>query len=155
MLDSDLYDRVVQELYFDPSVDQPAIGVFAEDGAVTIRGTVGSLAERRHTKDAVERVAGVESVHNHLNVRHLTKHGREDAEMRGRVLQLLMLSDEVPSTVDAWVNKSFVTLTGSVTSQSERDKAKSLAESVPGVTGLLDETLLNRPRSESVQGSTG
>jgi hypothetical protein len=41
-----------------------------------------------------------------------------------------------------------VTLTGSVTLQSERDEAKVLAESVQGVTGLLDETLLERPTSE-------
>ena len=155
MLDTDLFDRVVQELYWDPSVDEPSIAVFAEEGMVTLRGTVGSLAERRWTKDAAARVAGVHSVHNHLNVRHLGRHGRTDAEMRGRILQKLMLSDEVPGTVDAWVDKRFVTLTGSVTTQSERDEAKSLAESLPGVTGLLDETLLKRPKSEPARESTG
>ena len=148
MLDMDLFERVVQELYWDPSVDEPAVAVFAEAGAVTLRGTVGNLAERRWTKDAAHRVAGVDSVHNHLNVRHLTRHGRIDAELRARVLQALMLSDDVPATVDAWVERGFVTLTGSVTHQSERDVAKVLAETIPGVTGLLDETLLKRPRSE-------
>jgi hypothetical protein len=41
-----------------------------------------------------------------------------------------MPSDDVPVTVDAWVERGFVTLTGSVTPQSERDEAKMLAESV-------------------------
>ena len=30
MLDADLFDRVVQELYWDPSIDEPAIAIFAE-----------------------------------------------------------------------------------------------------------------------------
>jgi osmotically-inducible protein OsmY len=155
MLDTDLFERVVQELYWDPSVDDAAIAVFAEDGTVTLRGTVGSLAQRRWTKEAAERVAGVDSVHDHLDVRRLSHRGREDAKLRGRVLQKVVLSAKVPSTLDAWVDKGFVTLTGSVTRQSQRDEAKSLAESIPGVTGLLDETLLKRQRSAPARESTG
>jgi hypothetical protein len=30
MLDKDLFERVVQELYWDPSVDEPAVAVLAE-----------------------------------------------------------------------------------------------------------------------------
>ena len=151
MLDKDLLDRVVEELYWDPSVDHAAIAVFAENGTVTLRGTVGSLAERRWTKEAADRVAGVRAVRARLNVRHLTRHGRADAEVRGPVLQALMLSDVVPPTLDAWVTKGFVTLTGTVTRQAERDEAKALATAVPGVTGILDETTLSRPEERTAR----
>jgi osmotically-inducible protein OsmY len=145
ILDTDLINRVIHELYWDPSIDQAAIAVSAADGAVTLRGTVGGLAERRWTKQAAARVAGVRFIHDHLVVGHLSCRGHVDARLRGRVLQAFVLSSAIPATLDAWVTRKFVTLTGSVTRQLQREEAKALALSVPGVTGILDETLLERP----------
>src|SRR5215468_9636131 len=98
MLDTDLIDRVARELYWDPSVDEDVIAVSAENGVVVLRGTVGGLRERRWVEDAVNRVPGPLYVENRLQVRHLTRRGRVDAGVRGRVLQAFVLSAVVPST---------------------------------------------------------
>jgi hypothetical protein len=86
-----------------PKIDSAGITVSADDGSVTLRGTVGSFRQRREAKRAAERVYGVTDVHNDLEVRVLTEHRREDAELRGDVLQALMLDALVPTTIDATV----------------------------------------------------
>ena len=89
--DDDVRRWVVEELYWDPKFDGKAVAVSVDDGEVTLRGTVGSLREKREAKKSTERVYGVESVKNELTVRILGKHGRDDAELRADVLQALML----------------------------------------------------------------
>ena len=104
MSDNDLQLDVTQELFWDPKLDNKEIAVSVDDGKVTLRGTVGSFREKREAKTATERVFGVISVDNQLQVRLLDDWRKEDAELRGDVLQALTLDSLVPTTVDAKVN---------------------------------------------------
>jgi osmotically-inducible protein OsmY len=54
----DLVANVNDELFWDPRVDNEAIAVTADEGAVTLRGTVGSLRQKREAKKAAQRVYG-------------------------------------------------------------------------------------------------
>src|SRR5262245_11127956 len=74
---------VVHELFWEPRVDADEIAVTVDDGVVTLRGTVGSLGAKLAAKKAAQRVSGVREVDNDLDVRLLTEHRREDAELRG------------------------------------------------------------------------
>src|SRR4051794_19306164 len=112
MSDTELESWVTDELFWDPKVDNAAIGVEARNGEITMRGTVGSFREKRETQKAAQRVYGVTDVKNELQVRLLTDYGREDADVRGAVLQALMLDSLVPPTVDARVDDGWVTLSG-------------------------------------------
>ena len=53
---TDLTADVSDELFWDPKLDSTAIAVSADDGRVTLRGTVGSLREKREARKAAERV---------------------------------------------------------------------------------------------------
>jgi osmotically-inducible protein OsmY len=74
-LDSDLVDAVNDELFWDPKVDNVAIAASAKAGTVTLRGTVGSLREKREAKKAAQRVFGVLEVDNQLQVRLMSDQG--------------------------------------------------------------------------------
>src|SRR6476660_10226382 len=123
-MDTDLVADVSDELFWDPKVDNTAIAVSADNGKITLRGTVGSLREKLEAKKAAERVYGVTSVDNSLQVRLMNDAKRGDAEVRGDVLQALMLDSLVPSTVDAKVDDGLVTLTGGANWQYQRDEAE-------------------------------
>ncbi len=112
MSDYDLERNVTDELGWDPKVDAKAIGVTADDGIVTLRGTVSTFRQKREAAKDAERVAGVKRVENKLEIRIMNKDRRENADLRGAVLQALMLDSVVPSTIDADVDDGFVTLTG-------------------------------------------
>ena len=145
MNDNELVASISDELFWDPKVDSEAIAVSADGGIVTVRGTVGSFREKREAAKAAERVYGVLFVDNDLDVRILTEHRREDADVRGAVLQALTLDTLIPDTVDATVKDGIVTLTGTTTWQFQRNEAEFVAGNILGVTGVLDKINLDNP----------
>jgi osmotically-inducible protein OsmY len=152
MSDQDLASNVNDELYWDPKLNSAEIAVSAKDGTITLRGTVGSLREKLEAKKAAERVFGVVGVDNQLQVRLLTDKKRADAELRGDVLQALMLDSLVPDTIDAEVDDGFVTLTGTAHWQYQRDEAERVAANVAGAYDVLDKVELKpAPSSHDVK----
>jgi len=137
---------VADELLWDPKVDNLAIAVKANDGVVTLRGTVGSYREKREATNAAQRVFGVKKVKNELKVKLLSGSRRDDADTRGAVLQALMLDSAVPATVDAHVVDGVVTLTGSTEWRYQRDEAEFVAGNVLGVVGLVNDIRLAKPQ---------
>lgn len=145
MSNDELARYVSDELFWEPKVDNAAIAVEADGGAVTLRGTVGTFREKREARSAAERVYGVTSVSNELQVRLMNDRKRADAELRGDVLQALMLDGLVPDTVDAKVSDGSVTLTGSAEWQYQRDEAEMIAGNMLGVVDVWDQIELTSP----------
>jgi osmotically-inducible protein OsmY len=144
-LDNELATDVRDELFWDPKVDNAAIAVSANDGKITLRGTVGSLREKREAKKAAQRVFGVISVDNQPQVKLMSDERHADAELRGDVLQALMLDGLVPTTVDANVEDGFVTLTGTADWQYQRDEADFVASNIVGTLDVFNEIELKHP----------
>ena len=136
MTDDDLRRDVAAELRWDPQVDGAAIEISAASGVVTLRGTVASLGHKRAGGNAAARVRGVTRVANELRVQIPDRDQRDDEDLRGDVLEALMLEGSVPMTVDAQAREGFVTLTGTVQWQYQREAAESRTASVPGVAGI-------------------
>jgi osmotically-inducible protein OsmY len=149
MTDRDLELSVSDELTWDPKIDAAAIAVAADDGKVTLRGTVGSFRQKLEAKRAAERVYGVKKVENNLQVRLLNGDRQDDAELRADVLQALMLDSVVPATIDAHVADGVVTLTGTADWKFQRDEAEQQAGNVFGVMGLIDEVGLAHPKPDA------
>lgn len=145
MTNDDLELDVAAQLSWDPKVDSTAIAVTADGGAVTLSGTVGSLREKREAGQAAARVCGVTRVTNQLHVRLVEGSERDDTDLRGDVLDALMLDSLIPMTVDARARDGFVTLTGTATWQYQRDEAEFLTASVPGVFGIRNDIQLTAP----------
>jgi osmotically-inducible protein OsmY len=146
MANAALERSVADELLWDPKVDAESIAVSAgDDGSVTLRGTVGSFRQKREAKKTAERVHGVTKVSNDLDVRLLTEHLRDDADLRGDVLQALMLDALVPTTVEASVKDGEITLTGTAERYYQREEAEFVAGNVLGVTGVENNVYLVAP----------
>jgi osmotically-inducible protein OsmY len=136
---------VEDELLWEPRVDSEAIAVAADGGTVSLRGTVSTVREKLEAANAAKRVHGVGKVVNDLDVDVLRGNRRPDTDLRGDVLQALMLNALVPSSVDAIVRDGVVTLTGTAAYQYERDEAEFVASNVPGVARVDDEIVLDGP----------
>ncbi len=145
MSNDELARYVTDELYWDPKVDSSALAVSVDDGVVTLRGTVGSFREKQEAKHDAERIYGVKDVKTEIDVRILNEQRRSDAELRGAVLQAMMLDSLVPSTIDAKVDNGVVTLTGKANWQFQREEAESVAGNLLGVMGVEDEIELIAP----------
>jgi osmotically-inducible protein OsmY len=144
MTDDDLRRCVVAELFGDPRVASEAIEVSATGGTVTLRGTVASLWLKRAGGRAAVRVRGVTWVANELRVKIPGKDRRDDEDLRGDVLEALMLDVSVPMTVDARARDGFITLTGTARWHYQREAADCRTASVPGVAGVDNAIMLTQ-----------
>jgi len=134
-------------LVLDQRISDPAaIAVLAHEGLVTLRGTVGSFGARRAAVKDARSTAGVDEVADELQVRLLDEDRREDADIRGAALQILMWDSEVPSSyIDVKVDDGWVTLKGDVSFQFQSDAAFDDVARMHGVVGITNEIRVTTP----------
>jgi osmotically-inducible protein OsmY len=97
---------------------------------------VASLQLKRAAGSAAARIHGVTQVANELRVQLPDAGRRADEDLRGDVLEALMLDVPVPMTIDAQARESFVTPTGTAQWHYQREAAESRTTDVPGAAGI-------------------
>ena len=148
----DLSRWVVTEISADPRLYGETFDTSVSDGTVTLRGTVASLRLKRAASSAVARVRGVTWIDNELTVQLPVQDRRSDEDLRGDVMEALMLDTWVPMTVEASVRNGAVTLTGSVQWHYQREAAESRAIDVPGVAGIDNAIVLTQAPNTDAAG---
>ena len=140
-------DEIRSTLDDDPRIPDPSeIAISADSGLVTLQGTIGSFRQRRAAVSDARAVDHDYEVLDELKVRLLNDSTREDADIRGIALQILMWDVEVPSeSVDVNVREGWLTLKGDVTYQFESDAAFEDVAGLYGVTGVTNEIKVIEP----------
>lgn len=133
--DSQLQLDVMEELKWEPGVDQEHIGVSVVSGVVTLSGTVRSYAEKLLAEKTVRRVKGVRAVAEDLQVRYDWQPKTSDAEIAKRVADILEWDPQVPrERIEVTVEDGVVKLSGKVDWHYQKDLA---SEDVSKITGVL------------------
>jgi hypothetical protein len=147
LTDTSLTDAVIARVEDDPRIPESLeIAVAADDGFVTLRGTVESFSQRRAAGRDAKNVDGVYDIDNQLKVSLTGSDRRDDDEIRGAALQNLIWDVEVPSDlVDVKVSDGWVTLKGNVSYQFETDAAYEDVASLYGVVGVTNEIIVSNP----------
>jgi len=141
--DTNLHKDIVDELAFDPSVDERGIGVAVRDGVVTLTGTVPSYAQKIAAEKAVRRVSGVHGIAEELKIDLPAFHKRTDSDIAAAALDALHWSTTVPAdAVIVKVESGWVTLGGTVDWQYQREAARLAVGSLAGVTGITNDIKL-------------
>lgn len=136
--DSQLRADILEELRWDPSVNEAEIGVGTKDRVVTLTGYVDSYAQKYAAERAVERVAGVRAVAADLQVKVPSPFQRGDTDIAHSAVSALDWDIEVPSGIKAKVEKGWITLEGSVEWQFERAAAERAVRYLSGVKGVTN-----------------
>jgi osmotically-inducible protein OsmY len=129
----DIRDAVAQELSFDPLVNALDITVKNIDGDVALNGIVPNYPQYVEAAAAARRVAGVTTVHNHLEVELPPGDYRDDPTLTTVANDALRLNITVPGSVEAMANNGNVTLTGTVAYGTDMIAAE---QTVAGLTGV-------------------
>jgi osmotically-inducible protein OsmY len=147
LTDTPLADAVIATIEDDPRIpDSLEIAVAANDGIVTLRGTVESFSQRRAAVQDAKLVDGTFDLDNQLKVSLSGANRRDDDEIRGAALQNLVWDVDVPSDfVDVKVDDGWVTLKGDVSYQFESDAAYDDVASLYGVIGVTNEITISNP----------
>jgi osmotically-inducible protein OsmY len=139
--DRDLEQEVRSALRRDGAGPDTRISVTVKSGIVTLLGDVDWLSQRARVEEAARRVQGVLGIDNRLTALQpaalakdvaeaITQAGAHTAEPT-HDLVLVSATDD-----------GRVTLSGTVSTRSERDRAVEAAVRVPGVTAVADNIVL-------------
>jgi len=134
--DTRLRDSVLRQLEWDPEVDASAIGVAAQDRAVTLTGYIDSYPGKLAAERAAKRVRGVRAVANDIEVR--LRLDRTDADIARDVVRSLELRSTVPDNVQAAVHHGHVTLTGKALWEFQRRDAEKAVRHIRGVRNVAN-----------------
>lgn len=135
--DSQLRQDVMNELMWDPTISEKAIGVAVNDGIVTLAGFVESFAQKCNAERASERVIGVRGVVNELSVNLPSPEARSDVDLARAAVNALEWDVEVPADrVKVKVERGWITLDGSVQWQFQRAAADRAVRTLTGVRGV-------------------
>ena len=135
--DSQLQSDVMDELVWDPSIDHAHIGVAAKGGVVTLSGFVSNYAQKMTAEHAAERVHGVQGIAEELKVRFLFDPKTSDEEIARRILDMFAWDVTIPNDkVMVKVEKGYVTLTGTLDWNYQKEAARKAAGRISGVLGV-------------------
>ena len=147
--DKQLQTSVQAELNWEPSISAAHIGVAARDGVVTLTGHVTTYAEKHAAEKATGRVKGVKAVAEELEVRLPFETKRTDEEIAASAIDRLAWDVSVPSdAVKIRVEKGWVTLTGQVDWNFQKEAANQDLRRLFGVVGVSDHVTI-KPRADA------
>lgn len=143
MNDKELRQNVIDELDFEPSIDSADIGVAVEKGVVTLTGHVATYTQKLAAERAVWRVKGVKAIAQEIEVRIPSETKQTDDEIAKRAVNMLAWNAAVPrDTVHVKVQKGWVTLTGELNWNYQREAAENAVRKLSGVTGVINNITL-------------
>lgn len=149
--DTQLQQDVIAELKWEPSVNAAEIGVEVKDGIVTLAGHVSSYAEKLGAERAAQRVSGVKALAIEMDVKLSGSSKRTDADIARSVENVLQWTTYVPKdSVKVMVESGWVTLSGEVDWEYQRQVAAKGVRYLMGVTGVSDQIVIKHKVSSIV-----
>jgi osmotically-inducible protein OsmY len=135
--DTAIKQDVLDELVWQPNIDETQIGVIVEDGVVTLTGFVNEFQQKLAAENAAKSVAGVKAVADDIQVTFGDDFKKTDKEIAKAVVNALEWNSSVPTDkIMVKVDDGYIYLTGEVTWKYQRDAAKRTIEHLQGVKGV-------------------
>lgn len=144
--DTQLQQRVLAELNWEPSVTAGHIGVTAKDGIVTLTGHVESYANKHAAETVARRVRGVRGVAAEIVVELPVHIKRSDDDIAAAAIERLAWDVSVPrDSIKVTVADGWLTLTGEVHWHYQLEAAMLDVHGLMGVRGVSNEITI-KPR---------
>ena len=151
--DTQLQNDVMAELKWDPSVNATEIGVEVKNGVVTLSGHVDKYTQKWAAEKAAQKVTGVKALAVELDVNLPGSSNRSDTDIARTAENVLEWTTNWPKDhVKVMVEKGWITLSGLVDYEYQRQIASSAVRHLMGVTGVSNQiTIKSTLTSASVK----
>ena len=136
--DLKIQEDVLNELQWDPSVTSSAVTVSSHNGVVTLRGSVPHFSEKLAAEYATQRVGGVKAVADELEVNFASPVDHSDEEIAQAALNAFKWNYSIPQSIKIAVEKGWITLSGQVEWDYQRNAARNSAAELLGVCGVTN-----------------
>ena len=140
--DIELQRDVLDEIAWEPSVAVPEIGVTVYDSIVTLTGSVDNLPAKWAAENAALRVSGVRAVVNDVEVKLSTDNRRSDEDIAMAACTSLEWNVVLPKNLQVVVDDGWITLTGKVQWQFQKNAAEETVKKLTGVKGIINNVMV-------------
>lgn len=149
--DVQIKDLVLEELAFQPTIDETKIDVSVKNGFVTLSGELDNYYKKLAAENAVKKVYGVQGIHDNIKVMYPSKFKRTDSEIKKAVTNAFEWSQTIPSKkIKTEIKDGFVFLTGELPWAYQKLDATKAIENLMGVRGITNNIMI-KPTVEPFQ----
>lgn len=135
--DYQIKEDVLDELAWQPDIDETQIGVIVEKGVVTLSGVVDNYSKKLAAERAVKGVEGVRAVALDIEVKYGSAYKKTDKEIAKAIINALEWNSSVPEAdIEVRVEDGWVYLSGQVQYSYQKEAAKKAIEKLLGVRGV-------------------
>ncbi|MDF1518253.1 MAG: BON domain-containing protein [Lutibacter sp.] len=138
--DHEIKKNVLDQLMWQPEIDETKIGVIVENGVVTLTGVVDSYTKKLAVEKAVKSIIGVKAIVLDIEVKYAKEFIKTDAVIAKSVINTLAWNGIVPEeNISVKVENGLVYLSGEVQWFYQKDAAKKAVENLLGVKGVINK----------------
>jgi len=149
---AELQQDVQGAIKWQPLLNAAEIGVTAKDGVISLTGVVDSYAKKAEAENAAANVAGVTALVEKIEVRYPSSYSKTNAEIATEVVNALKDRWDVPNDkVKVKVEAGWVTLTGELRWNIQKEAAKDAIKSLMGVTGVTNNITIKSESMEALE----
>ncbi len=143
--DAQLTQDVIVELTWGPSVKASQVDVEVRNGTATLIGHVASYSEKWRAERAARRVSGLKGLAIQIDVHLPQRSTRADADIAAAARNALTWASYQPGdAVRVTVKDGWITLSGEVEWDYQREAARSAVRNLLGVVGVNDAITIAR-----------
>ena len=143
--DVEIKEDVLDELAWEPNVDETEIGVIVENGIVTLSGVLNNYSKKVAAEKAVKRVEGVKALAGDIEVKYGNDFKKTDKEIAKAVVEALEWNSSVPEkNLTIKVEDGWVYLSGEVKWGYQREAAKRAVENLLGVRSVINSITIKQ-----------
>lgn len=141
--DVEIRDDVLDELVWQPNIDETQMGVIVEDGVVTLSGVVNNFSKKLAAEKAVKNVKGVKAVALDIDVKYGADFKKTDKEIAKAVVDAFEWSSSIPEDdIQVKVENGWIYLSGEVPYAYQKNAAKNAVDDLLGVKGVSNSIKL-------------
>jgi len=143
--DSAIKEDVLDELMWQPDIDETQIGVIVENSVVTLTGIVDSYSKKLAAEKAVKKVKGVKAVADDIEVKYGAAYKKTDKEIAKAAVNALKWNASVPEdNVAIEVSDGWVYLSGELQWFYQKEAAVKSIETLLGVRKVVNNITLKQ-----------
>jgi len=147
-----LQKDVQDAMRWEPLLTDADFGVAAQNGVITLTGTVDSYSKKLEAENAAKNVAGVKAVAEEIIIKHGDFGNKSDTEIAAAVLNAWKWNWEVPDErINVKVEKGWVTLEGELRWNYQREAAKKAVRNVAGVMGVSSNIKIKSEITDAIE----
>jgi osmotically-inducible protein OsmY len=148
----ELQKDVQQAIQWEKSLHNADIRIYAENGIITLTGTVDSFLKKSKAEDAVKKVGGVVGIVEKIEVAYMNDFTKSDNTIAIAAVAALKSGRDVPNVaIQVKVEDGWVTLSGNVQWNYQKEAAKKAVGLVDGVKVLTNDIRVTAETTDEIE----